>query len=1231
MPIHVKNAFAAFQQNVQECKPELDTEYLHQLYRNMTALMVAAGVTNSKDLANLPDDFTVDDAEYEAKRQELETEGLLDAMLTGVSDRELIHSPMEFKIPDAFQAEPQMQQSEPVVRLQNGDSRTISDTLNAYREEIKNCQPDTDTEYLHTQIRNMVTLMLLIDAKQDAEIKQKEIDANIPSIPEDEYVEAREAMEADIPMNDLLRNFSDQELINAASDPEELLRMYHAQKNLEHEIYNVREHFDKFKAEIPECEPKNSGSAMDSEYIREQYRNMVALYSQLGIQSSDELYQHSDAPDELDYVGVRDTDFIAKRSELDANGVLDGMLAEMSDEQLIAGADNFDAFYRQYQEYQKLLAEVKETEKQAPEAKAQPANDEKKPAAAEAQPKKEEPAFSFSLSAAIAAAQTELIQAAKKIPHKNGESVYPNKNDVIDQYATIITAKYINQKIQNHEIEGITIEDFEKERQNLKNDPYFKHTIHSSNDSLLYLLSVKQSGDELFSRHLSKKQQQMDAELEKAKNALRSEAAGAQKRKDLLTGRFGPNASIIGTDDPNKYFTQEAAAKYNSTKLPVPDDMTPEMVSIIALGNAMDDTRYDFNKKMTESSRPLVELNWTQWNRAFIYMNIIPEDSRSRDFSDLMADSREVTKNALEEYQKGNYAPVQRSIDSFCDLCKQTMLTSQTNSALSTNEKQYYKILTEMDKNPNLRVKEQFSEAQWAKIQSLAAQIESADKFYESSYKLVDQPPEAGSEERKQLAFDMLMNAGIMNCQIPDDPRPMFAIQDNWYKTIGAQLDPPMSPSKFESMLQDHRKATPEQAVVYAKLTVFYPEELTNRVLPAETFSAAEGYLTDPNGKQQLAGFYKDAIEKSDLYKKLVNEKDPMKLTKLIDQAKKNNLDNYTDVKLDDSKAKHFSADKTQSKKVFEEWGKTFQTEFAYSIGPKRLNKDVEALNRRTFNYFRKESDELKDLRAKTEQLSLALKTKGRTALQDPEVMSLIEQTYQASGKYIEAKRKEANVKPENNSWHPVSPDGQAHYNAAKSIREYTAQFVDLEKIRKEAELEEKQREQERLEHNMGKSFKKGSIAEQQLNEAIREVTSAYQDNGSEIAAELYGEAEARKEANEHFEEALSKLIAVRTVGLISEQAAQNGIKIKERDFKRYVTEAANEIRQRDDFKVLMRNNKPGELALAATTANGKTLMMKLADAGKIADKQQEQKENMLKATKTLEKNKNLGSKTMSN
>ena len=737
---------------------------------------------------------------------------------------------------------------------------------------------------------------------------------------------------------------------------------------------------------------------------------------------------------------------------------------------------------------------------------------------------------------------------------------------------------------------------------------------------------------------------------------MKQAAKNKETREDLLTRRFGPAGKIRSLKGGTACFTTEAEKSYNAIELPVPKDMTPEMVALIALAHATDPTAFDFNKPMTSSNSPSQQFDMVGWNRSYIYTSIVPGDARSLDFSDVMANSRLKTKETLENYIKtGDIHPLKKVMKEFAGLVQQKMLDIIPSSGLTSNEKQYFQILTELnEKVPALGIREMFTDASWAKINSLKAQIEGSDHFYGTASQLMNEMPAAGSAARKQLAFDLLVDAGIMSADDGLSTPEIYAVQNKLYQEVADQLselgaDQQYTANMIESKLQDltDDAHNPDEASrIFFNSISFAPSlQLAETVLPVETFSPEQAILSEKDGRTKLAAAYKKAITSSKLYKDLVKESDPEKLKSLIQEAQKQDFTKYPAVTLDDTMAKKLGSDHTQSERIIEKWRGGLQHAFAHLIGPKKMERALGGLKPKD---PQDDSPALLELRTKTQQLHDLMQTKGASVaqdlskadklMQDPEIKTALLEAYQASVAYQFAVREQANVPEDTLQWRPADPAHAARFDTAVEIEQYARQFIDIEVLRAAAERDEKAREDERikaaqkaqLEHTYDANSVGGKCVQAAIDKVkadVRVLVEAYAKtapNFKGVPADLTADDLAVipiKEAplKDLFQTYFARVIAARTVADASERAAKDGMPMNEKEAKRFVDELTEEIKTRPDLKTMVAETPFKDLYAAATESGGKGLMMKLAEASRKVDAREHEAEQRSKtATKNV-------------
>ena len=214
----------------------------------------------------------------------------------------------------------------------------------------------------------------------------------------------------------------------------------------------------------------------------------------------------------------------------------------------------------------------------------------------------------------------------------------------------------------------------------------------------------------------------------------------------------------------------------------------------------------------------------------------------------------------------------------------------------------------------------------------------------------------------------------------------------------------------------------------------------------------------------------------------------------------------------------------------------------------------------------------------KTAQGSLADNKEFRDALLE---------SYKAATEYKKAKRIEAKRDPDDESYEPGSPMGQARWRAADTIIDLARKYAG-----KEIAAYETQRE---------------NIAEQKIvnSEADKAIEKEYAAVKKEIKAfdktlSKNPGALTKKESNKLTSFA-ARVIAMQLVNRVYQADSEMGVYegFNKNSFLLDVTKTMIDIRERADFKHLMQTSSPQEIIAAASTNGGKQLLDKLATAKK--------------------------------
>ena len=718
--------------------------------------------------------------------------------------------------------------------------------------------------------------------------------------------------------------------------------------------------------------------------------------------------------------------------------------------------------------------------------------------------------------------------------HKeNGVTVYPDKEAVRPLFAKLLKAHQAKKRKEN-----LDEKQFDVKYKKICDTDWMKQMMESNSIEDLYASANMDDLSSLQDKYLAAGEiVSKQKAFENSMGALKESASAKKKRVDKILARFGPNgkisATLNGNPDGKRTYTDEAVEKYYGITLPVPESLTPEMVSIIAMGIAMDNKRFDFSKQNMGNG---VGDDRIDFNRQYLYMNILGGDERTLDFSDIVAESRKVTKDALEAYQQGDLKPVQRAVTSFSEVVKNALLSPSDASTenLFLGEKQFFQILMQMERIPELKVREQFTETQWGMVQSHAAQIESADIFYQKSLDMMHKMPEAESKERKEMAFDLLLNAVTMKANSGTWKSELSQLNKEMMNAFLLELNLPVS---NDDLLSEIGK---KDSDLYTKLTGGLTAKLNSLEEKAKIFPM-QGILSETDGKEKLRTVLKNAIEKSELYQDLVKETNPDKLIKCIEQAKETDIRTYSDVQLDDTKAQKMRNEISEQsvqlrKEKTEEWKKEIEASKAAIISihkeamekkeakfqeekqgiAQKLGELSVKLNASTRIPFHSDSAEIIALRQQAEKLQTIMdaQTNSDALHNDPKVKRELFESYMASRRYLSAKRADAGVKETDSEWRPSTSGGKKRFEAALEIEEFAKQYLGMEEIRRMAEQDEKEIEQERLEDRKEELLNGNALKGSVIEGLIKSAKNNFEDLRKTMAVRKDCESLKEKEDN---------------------------------------------------------------------------------------------------------------------
>ena len=357
-------------------------------------------------------------------------------------------------------------------------------------------------------------------------------------------------------------------------------------------------------------------------------------------------------------------------------------------------------------------------------------------------------------------------------------------------------------------------------------------------------------------------------------------------------------------------------------------------------------------------------------------------------------------------------------------------------------------------------------------------------------------------------------------------------------------------------------------------------------------------------------------IKKSELYQKMVNEKDLGKLAKLMGDHFKSQDDksfglfSEKKVAVDDPEKLKVKIGEKKVEDAKKNLRQKFDNIFHAQILDKECDNVMDDLGK--FSMVHKDSKELKNLKAKTRALQDLMQTNALHKELSPEAKKALKEAYEASVAYERAKREDAKVPDSDKTWEPSSTGGKARMRGAKKIQELAMRFIGDE-IAKERSLEANRAlNAYQTTAQNEKAFSDKSIfgrmmqqSQNKLNEMVTEQQNIKQDATAEVVS-----------AN------LANIIATRKVGEAAKDmtygdllgpkplpSGQATVHEAEEALNGMIQTATQQIMQRPDFQKMVQGMSLEEAKQLALSPDGGKLVAKLAQAKKqlLAEEKQQQ------------------------
>lgn len=229
------------------------------------------------------------------------------------------------------------------------------------------------------------------------------------------------------------------------------------------------------------------------------------------------------------------------------------------------------------------------------------------------------------------------------------------------------------------------------------------------------------------------------------------------------------------------------------------------------------------------------------------------------------------------------------------------------------------------------------------------------------------------------------------------------------------------------------------------------------------------------------------------------------------------------------------------------------------------------------------DSDEIKTLRQKANELNDLIKQADGPAADDPKVREKMLEVYDANSAYQMKIRKSAGVSETDKEWKPKTEMGIQRFEGSSEMDKFIKEFV-IDEITKQAnEYEQKKLSDEKQKQE---KLPSGSVEKKAMNNAVKMLTG-------KVRKKVFGRNMNDVKAVEVQDE-LADIIAIRMVSQAYKNAGVNNV--SESMFREDVASASTDIKKRDDFKKMVNDISAEKAMRVAVLNDGKNLTALLAE-----------------------------------
>lgn len=355
------------------------------------------------------------------------------------------------------------------------------------------------------------------------------------------------------------------------------------------------------------------------------------------------------------------------------------------------------------------------------------------------------------------------------------------------------------------------------------------------------------------------------------------------------------------TDNPKN---KTEVDRYNNVTLEKPPKLTDQQVIAVTLGNILEPDRYN-DPKLNAGIARLGEdepVSPFDAHSTMVVEDVNTDFSRTAQYLPILADAREKTKTGLEYVKRtGRLLGIDKPLKNIVDYALNTMATYTGEKGLFTHDYSAFSntkmvcLLAKDVMDSGLLSQDylnKYDQKDRLKLEALSKEVQAAEDAAKIKKQLLEGNIQAGSNERKQLAEDLIFNSLLAELTRYEESaleKNSENILDDFYIKMGIDRNDREQGSAFREISFEDNSIDSNALIgiqdAYKKYTI----------------SDLKAILAQPDGVAQLRNLYSKAIKKSQQYKDLVNASQDELVGAMMDvdqMADSKSFSNFPDVDL---------------------------------------------------------------------------------------------------------------------------------------------------------------------------------------------------------------------------------------------------------------------------------------------------------------------------------------------